>query len=133
MTTVLSSAGPILSLLEEDSDDLKIHALRQLDALVDRFWAEIAPAITKIEELYEDEKFRERTLAAVVASKVFYHLEDLDDALKYALGAGAKFDVSNKSEYVETLIAKCIDEYVRQRKLEFEEKQEEKEKKLMID
>jgi len=129
MTAVLSSAGPVLSLLEEESEDLKIHALQQLNRLVDRFWAEIAPAIAKIEELYDDDKFRERSLAAVVASKVFYHLESLDDALKYALGAGSKFDVSSKSEYVETLIAKCIDEYIRQRNLEAEAK-EEKERKI---
>jgi len=53
----------------------------------------------------------------VVASKVFYHLEELDDALKYALGAGQLFDVAQKSEYVETLVAKCIDEYIRIRVL----------------
>ena len=67
------------------------------------------------ETLYEDERFRSRDLAAVVASKVFYHLEELDDALKYALGAGELFDISEKNEYVETLLAKCIDEYIAQR------------------
>ena len=70
------------------------------------------------ETLYEDEKFSSRSLAAVVASKVFYHLEELDDALKYALGAGELFDVSAKNEYVETLVAKCIDEYIAQRQAE---------------
>jgi 26S proteasome regulatory subunit N2 len=44
--------------------------------------------------------------------QVFYHLEEFSDALKYALGAGAHFDVSSKSEYVETLIAKAIDQYI---------------------
>lgn len=36
------------------------------------------------EELYENEDFGSRDLAAVVASKVFYHLEELDDSLRYA-------------------------------------------------
>ena len=36
--------------------------------------------------------------------QVFYHLEELDDALKYALGAGDLFDVAQKNEYVDTLI-----------------------------
>ena len=35
---------------------------------------------------------------------MFYHLGDLDDALTYALGAGSLFDVSHKSEYVQTIL-----------------------------
>ena len=54
--------------------------------------------------LYEDEKFKQRSLAASVASKVFYHLEDLDDSLRYALGAGNLFDINGQTEYSETLI-----------------------------
>lgn len=74
--------------------------------------------------MYENEDFKNRDLAAVVASKVFYHLEELDDALKYALGAGNLFDVDQSSEYVQTLIAKSIDDYVRIRSEAFEEKSE---------
>lgn len=36
--------------------------------------------------------------------QVFYHLGELDDALSYALGAGALFDLSERSEYVETIL-----------------------------
>lgn len=103
---------------------LKVHALEQLNQVVDHFWSEIASSIPKIEELYEDEGFTQRNLAAVVASKVFYHLEELDDALKYALGAGNLFDVETPSEYVETLISKCIDEYVRLRVTQLEGKED---------
>lgn len=124
-TAVLTSASGILSLLEEPDAELKVHALEQLNKVVDHFWSEIASSIPQIEELYEDEEFSQRNLAAVVASKVFFHLEELDDALKYALGAGTLFDVENHSEYVETLIAKCIDEYVRLRVEQLDAKQEE--------
>ena len=71
--------------------------------------------VFRSETLYEDESFPSRELAAVVASKVFYHLEELDDALRYALCAGAQFDVTQQSEYVQTLLSKCIDEYIRLR------------------
>ncbi|CAI7817690.1 unnamed protein product, partial [Closterium sp. NIES-53] len=64
------------------------------------------------ESLYEDETFDHRELAALLASKVFYYLGELTDSLTYALGAGSLFDVSEDSEYVQTLIAKCIDEYM---------------------
>ena len=76
------------------------------------------------ETLYEDESFPSRELAAVVASKVFYHLEELDDALRYALGAGPKFDVTSGSEYVQTLLSKCIDEYIRLRVAAYENKED---------
>jgi hypothetical protein len=39
--------------------------------------------------------------------QVFYHLGELDDALTYALGAGALFDTSEQSEYVQTIL--CTD------------------------
>ena len=116
---VLTSASGILSLLDEPDTALQQHALEELNVLVDRFWPEIATAIPRIETLYEDDSFGRRDLAAVVASKVFYHLEELDDALKYALGAGELFDVSDRSEYVETLVSKCIDEYIAQKQAEY--------------
>ena len=56
------------------------------------------------ESLYEDETFKYRELAALVSSKVYYHLGSLDNALTYALGAGHLFDVNDKTEYVETII-----------------------------
>lgn len=105
----------LLALLEEDSPRLTTHALQKLHELVDQFWAEVATALPLIEELSEDEAFEARELAAVVASKVFFHLEEYEDALRLGLGAGAYFDVSKKTEYVETLVAKAFDEYVRLR------------------
>jgi len=93
------------------------------------------------ESLSDDDQFQNRTLAALVASKVrsdpfrsrvspsayalplllfqvYYHLEELNEALKYALSAGDLFDVNAKNEYVETLLGtyvirfSCIDQYV---------------------
>jgi len=109
----LTSASGILSLLDESESDIKSHALTLLNQSVDKFCPEISDHITKIEALHEDAKFSSRELAAVLASKVHFHLDSLDDALKYALGAGKYFDVATKSEYVDTLISKCIDEYIR--------------------
>ena len=42
------------------------------------------------------------------APQVFYHLGELDDALSYALGAGALFDLSERSEYVETILGEGL-------------------------
>lgn len=56
------------------------------------------------ELLFENESFPERELAALVASKVFYHLGSFQDSLTFALKAGSKFDVNSSSEYTETII-----------------------------
>ncbi len=66
--------------------------------------------------LYEDDKFPERQLAALVLSKVergrfegadcevYFHLGEYNEALSFALGAGKLFDLSSKTEFVETII-----------------------------
>lgn len=107
----ITSAAGIISLLEEPRPELKIFALKKLNQIVDEFWPEISEAIEKIEVLHEDKGFSQHDLAALVASKVFYHLGDFSDSLTYALGAGNLFDVNSRSEYVDTIIAKCIDHY----------------------
>lgn len=102
-------------MLDEPIAELKVFALKKLDGIVDEFWPEISEAIEKIEILHEDKSFGEHNLAALVASKVYYHLGSFEDALTYALGADNLFDVNNRNEYVDTIIAKCIDFYVQQR------------------
>lgn len=48
MTAVLRSAGGILSLLEEPEPELQVHALEQLDQLIDHYWVEVAEEITRM-------------------------------------------------------------------------------------
>jgi len=92
-------------------------ALKKLDMVVDEFWAEISDSIQTIEVVNEDKMYPEevRQLAALVASKVYYHLGSYEDSLTYALKAGKLFDVTAETQYVETTIAKCIDSYIAKR------------------
>lgn len=112
-TTLVSSAGGMLAMLHETHLSLKLHALSNLNKLVDTFWPEISTSVPRLESLYEDEEIdqHQRQLAALLVSKVFYYLGELNDSLSYALGAGPLFDVSEDSDYVHTLLAKAIDEY----------------------
>lgn len=107
----LTSAVGLLAMLEEQEAQIKAHALTKLNAVVPDFWAEIAESLPDIESLYEDEAFPQRQLAALVASKVYFYLGELKDALEYALGAGPLFFVDEGSDFVETLLSKGIDEY----------------------
>ncbi|KAH0932565.1 hypothetical protein HID58_009682 [Brassica napus] len=119
---MVSSAGGLLAMLNEPQPSLKHHALSHLNNLVDRFWPEISTSVPIIESLYEDEEFdlHQRQLAALLVSKVFYYLGELNDSLSYALGAGPSFDVSEDTDYVHTLLAKAIDEYASLRSKAFE-------------
>ncbi|XP_058062504.1 26S proteasome non-ATPase regulatory subunit 1 isoform X1 [Anopheles bellator] len=114
MVNITSAAG-IICLLDEPVSDLKVFALNKLNMIVDEFWPEISEAAEKIEMLHEDKGFSHHELAALVASKVYYHLGSFEDSLTYALGAGDLFDVNARSEYVDTIIAKCIDHYTQLR------------------
>src|SRR5438874_973031 len=91
----ITSAGGIISMLDEERPELKVFALGKLNEVVDLFWAEISEIIEKIEMLYEDNAFQDSKLAALVASKVYYHLGSFEDSLHYALGAGNLFDVNS--------------------------------------
>ena len=120
-------------------DRLKVQltqfAPKKLDMVVDEFWAEISDSIQVIEVIYsnsrtfvlnispvigcvEDKMYpnKGRQLAALVASKVYYHLGSYEDSLTFALGAEALFDVTKTdNQYVETIIAKCIDKYTKEK------------------
>lgn len=111
----LTSVAGVTALLDEQDPNLQSYALKKLNTLVDRFWTELADAVARIEELYEDESFADRQLAALVASKVYFYLGEFDDALNFALGAEALFDVDQHNEYIETVVSKAIDQYVAQR------------------
>jgi len=69
---VVSSAAGLLSLLSEpcQNDDLKRHALVNIEKVVDEHWFQISGSIASIEALYEDDEFSHREMAALVASKV---------------------------------------------------------------
>ncbi|KAJ1857159.1 proteasome regulatory particle base subunit [Coemansia sp. RSA 1822] len=111
----LTSATGLISLLDENERELQFYGLTQLNAVTDRFWAEISDAISRIEILYEDETFQHRQLAALVASKIYFHLGEFDDALGFAMGAGELFDLTDTSSYVQTVVNHAIDTYIARR------------------
>ncbi len=104
-------AAGILSYLEEDDVNIQVRALEKLYRVIDLHWAEICDSLPLIEALSEDSAFPGAQLAAGIASKCFYHLQEYDDALRLALNAGKFFNVSLKTEYIEIMLSKCIDRY----------------------
>jgi 26S proteasome regulatory subunit N2 len=64
------------------------------------------------EALYEDDTFPERQLAALVLAKVYYHLQEYNESMTFALGAGNLFRLDHPGEFEETIISKCVDQYI---------------------
>uniref|UniRef100_A0A8C9GL47 26S proteasome non-ATPase regulatory subunit 1 n=1 Tax=Piliocolobus tephrosceles TaxID=591936 RepID=A0A8C9GL47_9PRIM len=109
---IVTSASGVIALLDEEEANLKLFGLQKLNAIVDIYWPELADYICKIEELCADNNFIGKDLANLVASKVYYHLEKYNEALKFALCSGKLFNMNEKSQYVETILAKCTEMYV---------------------
>jgi len=109
----ITSAQGFLAQLKETEPLVRQIALDRLLDVVDHFWSEIADCLTEIEACYEDPSFPHRQAAALLASRVYYHLEEYGDSLRLALEAGDLFELRRKTEYVETIVAKAIDDYIR--------------------
>ena len=56
------------------------------------------------EALYEDESFPNRELAALVAAKVYYQLQEYNESMVFALGAGKLFRLDHQGEFEETIV-----------------------------
>lgn len=64
----------------------------------------VADPVGDSEALYEDESFSERELAALVAAKVYYQLQEYNESMVFALGAGKLFDIHHDGEFEETIL-----------------------------
>ena len=60
----------------------------------------------------------------MLASKVYYYLNDLDKSLECALGSGKLFDITGSCDFTQTLIKQSIDTYIELCKKQGEAKSE---------
>ncbi|TQV97023.1 26S proteasome regulatory subunit Rpn2 [Cordyceps javanica] len=108
----LVSATGVLAFLADEEPELKVFALQTLNDDIDTIWTEVANSLSQIEALFEDESFPERQLAALVLAKVYYHLQAYNDSMVFALAAGDLFKLDAPGEFEETIVSKCIDQYI---------------------
>ncbi|KAF2270947.1 26S proteasome regulatory complex, non-ATPase subcomplex, Rpn2/Psmd1 subunit [Lojkania enalia] len=108
----LTSAAGLVGFLAEPDSALQSYALHRLNEEIGLLWPEVAGSVSQIEALYEDESFPERELAALVAAKVYYQLQEYNESMVFALGAGKLFDINKSGEFEETILAKCLDTYI---------------------
>lgn len=120
-TDVVATAAGWIALLQEPDPALKAHALAKLLECVDTLWHEVAESLPDLEALAEDLDLplEMRQTAAAVASRVFFHLDERQQALRLALEAGeTHFDLhqARQTPYVESLIRAAVDAYVQERR-----------------
>ena len=108
----LTSAAGVVGFLSEPDAELQIFALRRLNEEIDSLWTEVVGSVGYVEALYEDPRFPERELAALVAAKVYYNLQEYNESMVFALGAGKLFDLDHEGEFEDTIISKCVDTYI---------------------
>ncbi|KAJ9150323.1 26S proteasome regulatory subunit RPN2 [Pleurostoma richardsiae] len=108
----LVTATGVLGFLADEEPELRVFALQTLNDDIDTVWTEVAGSLPEIEQLYEDESFPERQLAALVLAKVYYHLQAYNESMTFALAAGDLFKLDAPGEFEETIISKCVDQYI---------------------
>ena len=112
---MLNTATSYLAMLEED-DDIKSIALGKIERLVDGYWAEISDYIGKFEHFYTSNNSINKELIALILSKLYYNLEEYDPAIEWGLKAESRFNISDRSLYVTTVLRKIIDKFIAARK-----------------
>ena len=108
----LTSATGVVGFLLEDDPELQIFALQKLNEEIDSLWTEVVGSVDQVEALYEDSQFPERELAALVAAKVYYNLQEYNESMMFALRAGKLFNIDQDGEFEDTIISKCVDTYI---------------------
>ncbi|KAL7580828.1 hypothetical protein ACA910_001104 [Epithemia clementina (nom. ined.)] len=125
------TASGWIALLQEDDVALRRLALEKLLECVDVLWSEVAEALPDLEAMAEDDVVAGQPLdlarlAAAVASRVFFHLQEPTQALRLALAAGPQYfnpisitdDAASaqsspaSAAYVQRLVAAALDAYV---------------------
>lgn len=125
------TSSSLLSLLSEPSPQIIKLSLSRLLTQVDSTWHEVAESLPLLEEIaeggdeleYDDES---RKLAAAVASRVYFHLEEPRQALRLALESGEYFTKSTAvggDVYGDKMMDAAIGEYVRVKRGEAEEEE----------
>jgi 26S proteasome regulatory subunit N2 len=113
MSRIINTVSAYRSLLQEEDDDLKELGIRRLLSHISLHWIDIANDINFIETLYEDPSFPNRPLVAFLLAKLYFYLNDYDEALKYALRSESEFDITNsRDEFTVILVNKCIEKFI---------------------
>jgi 26S proteasome regulatory subunit N2 len=117
---MLNTASYYLAFLQEEDQELKSMALTKINLLIDTNWAEISDYIIDFETMHASNlNYQDNGLISLILSKIYYNLEDYEKAIEWALQADTHLNLSEKSQFVTTILRKIIEKYIQQRKNNF--------------
>lgn len=70
------------------------------------------PLILFSESLAASPNFASATSAILLLAKLYFHLGDYDRSVMFALKAGTLFNIEERSQFAETILAAIIDQYI---------------------
>ncbi|KAI8873428.1 26S proteasome regulatory complex, non-ATPase subcomplex, Rpn2/Psmd1 subunit [Ramicandelaber brevisporus] len=110
-----ASAEVYLAYVFESDDRLKLAGLEGLNKQLGHDWIGVDEnELKKLMALCDDADFQHHELAALVVAKTVFHMGFLDQAVAFALRAGQKFDLSEDSLFVKTVLNTAADDYIKQ-------------------
>lgn len=113
--TVASAIGYI-ALLNEPNAKVQARALQSLLAMVDTNWHEMVDSLQHLSELASTTSSVERQQAALLCSRLCFHLGQMERSVEFALKAGDLFEAAvndkNNNDYVNVILAKAVDKYI---------------------
>ncbi|KAH0792118.1 Proteasome/cyclosome repeat family protein [Histomonas meleagridis] len=107
------SAPAFLAMLNEKNINLRIYGLQMLHQIMENEWPLIADQELLLIKLAKDQSFVAHKNAALLVSRMFYHLGNLAEAVHYAILAEEEFNPAYKSEYTSTVVSQSIQEYIK--------------------
>ena len=117
---MLNTASYYLAYLQEEDQELLSMALNKINLLIETNWAEISDYIIDFENMHaSNSDQQDKGLISLILSKIYYNLEDYEKAIEWALQADNYLDLSEKSQFVTTILRKIIEKYMHQRKSNF--------------
>ena len=117
---MLNTASYYLAYLQEEDHEIRSLALNKINLLIDTNWAEISNYIINFENMHSmSTDQQDNGLISLILSKIYYNLEDYEKAIEWGLQADNYLNLSEKSQFVTTILRKIIEKYISQRKNNF--------------
>lgn len=112
---ISSSVRGVVQLLKDTNLQVVASALDTLLMCVEENWHEIAEGLVIIEDLALNKNFAHHKKASLLAAKIMYHLNILDEALMHAMKSQELLKLDEASEFIHTIVAEAIQRYCSER------------------
>jgi 26S proteasome regulatory subunit N2 len=116
---MINTANSLLALLESSNIKMKEIAINKIESIIDVHWAEISDHIKTFENLFSTNETNQKEQVALILSKLYFNLEEYENAIDWALEARTKFNYTIKSPFTSTILRKILEKYISIKKHNF--------------